>query len=71
MRAKVRVGYGGSGVQINPKSHLPTTAYMVEVHENLAQPHRNGKAKYLEDPVNRLLPEVIDLVVQYISRSGI
>lgn len=71
MRSQVRVGYGGTGVKINPRTKEPTTKYMVEVHENLAQGHRNGKAKFLEDPVNRLLPEIIELVAQYISQSKI
>ena len=30
--------------------------YAVEVHENLAAQHPNGKAKFLEEPLNRRAP---------------
>ena len=44
------VGYGQGGV--NPKSGAPAEDYMVKIHEDLTLYHQNGKAKFLEDPVN-------------------
>ena len=38
----VELTYGGTG-----------TEYAIEVHENLQNHHPHGKAKYLEDPMNR------------------
>lgn len=49
-----RVGYGGNGDPINPISETHSSEYMVVVHEDLSAFHPNGKAKYLEDPVNRV-----------------
>lgn len=45
------VGYGGNGDPINPKTGRAASDYMIAVHEDLTTPHRNGKAKFLEDPV--------------------
>lgn len=45
------VGYGGNGDPINPRTGKRASTYMVEVHEDLSVVHRNGKAKFLEDPV--------------------
>lgn len=47
---KFEFGYGGGNEQINPISGQSTDEYAVEVHENLAAIHPNGKAKFLEDP---------------------
>lgn len=46
------IGYGGNGDPINPKTGVPSSEYMVAVHENLEAIHPVGKAKFLEDPVN-------------------
>lgn len=46
-------GYGGSSVQTNPKTGQLTDDYMTAVHERLDIVHPQGKAKFLEDPVNR------------------
>jgi len=48
-----RVGYGGNGDPINPRTGKPASYYMVAVHERLDQRHVKGKAKFLEDPVRR------------------
>lgn len=45
------LGYGGNGDPINPKTGKPASYYMVKIHEDMSMPHRNGKAKFLEDPV--------------------
>lgn len=46
------VGYGRGGM--NPKTHAPAKEYMVKIHEDLSLSHpHGGKAKFLEDPVNR------------------
>jgi hypothetical protein len=46
-----RVGYGGNGDPINPRTGKRASQYMVKLHEDLTTPHHNGKAKFLEDPV--------------------
>lgn len=51
-RYEAVVGYGGNGDPINPETGEPASAYMVAVHEDLGAYHENGKAKFLEDPVN-------------------
>ncbi len=45
------LGYGGQGDPVNPLSGMPTSSYMLAVHEDLSANHPNGKAKFLEDPV--------------------
>lgn len=45
------VGYGGNGDPTNPKSKERASEYMMTVHEDLTAYHKNGKAKFLEDPV--------------------
>ena len=45
------VGYGGNGDPTNPKNGNRASSYMVSVHEDLTVAHKNGKAKFLEDPV--------------------
>lgn len=47
------VGYGGNGDPVNPKNGFRASEYMVEVHEDLNAYHTVGKAKFLEDPLNR------------------
>lgn len=47
------VGYGGNDDPTNPKSGVPASDYMIRVHEDLEAYHPIGKAKFLEDPVNR------------------
>lgn len=46
-----RIGYGGNGDPINPKTGLRASAYMLAVHEDLTALHIQGKAKFLEDPI--------------------
>ena len=36
--------------------------YALEVHENLYANHKVGKAKYLEDPVNRAAPTLLNKI---------
>lgn len=45
------VGYGGNGDPVNPKTGKHASEYMLEVHEDLSVPHRNGSAKFLEKAV--------------------
>lgn len=45
------VGYGGNGDPINPKNGKRASEYAREVHEDLSVYHKNGKAKFLEDPL--------------------
>jgi hypothetical protein len=49
----IKFGYGGVAVQVNHKSGKLTSVYAMIVHEDLTKTHKVGKAKFLEDPVNR------------------
>lgn len=49
-------GYNGKAT-VNPKSGETVSEYMIAVHEDLTAVHPNGKAKFLEDPVNRYAAE--------------
>lgn len=51
------IGYGGNGDPINPKTGKRASSYMVKVHEDLTVFHKNGKAKFLEDPVREYAKE--------------
>lgn len=46
-----QIGYGRNDVP-NPKSGELAMDYMIQVHEDLSVVHKNGKAKFLEDPFN-------------------
>lgn len=46
-----RIGYGGNGDPINPKTGRPASSYMVAVHEDLKKLHIQGNAKFLENPI--------------------
>jgi hypothetical protein len=52
-KGNVDFGYGGTHAKINPLTGLSANDYMVAVHERLDVFHPTGKAKFLEDPVNR------------------
>lgn len=43
--------------------------YAVYVHENLSAIHPTGKAKFLEDPVNRNLPILPETIGSAIARA--
>lgn len=58
-------GYGGSQDTTNPKTGQLASDYMVEVHEDLNAYHPHGNAKFLENPLNRLLHKL----EQYIGGS--
>lgn len=45
------IGYGGNGDPANPETGLCASAYARIVHEDLTLTHKNGKAKFLEDPL--------------------
>jgi len=49
---KVVLGYGTYRV-LNPRNNQPTAEYAHIVHEDLEAYHETGKAKFLEDPMNR------------------
>ena len=64
------IGYGGNGDPTNPKTGNRASDYMVEVHEDLSVYHRNGKAKFLEDPVREYGEEKFARTVfKYASES--
>lgn len=62
------VGYGGNGDPINPKTGKHASEYMVQVHEDLNQPHPNGgQAKFLEEAVQQYAQQEFPrTVAQYI-----
>ena len=52
-----RIGYGGNGDPVNPKTGKSASSYMQAVHEDLTAIHVHGKAKFLEDPVRSYAAE--------------
>lgn len=46
------IGYGGADAKTGARGYS-TSNYALAVHEKLFAQHVNGKAKYLEDPLNR------------------
>lgn len=43
------IGYGGD--KVNSRTGIPVADYMIQQHEDLTIRHKNGKAKFLEDPI--------------------
>lgn len=69
-RFTAELGYGGNGNPINPISGEAASDYMVAVHENLRAVHPNGKAKFLEDPIQEYARERFHrTVIQYASEA--
>ena len=54
----VEFGYGRENDMTNPRTGLLASEYMLAVHERLDVAHTNGKAKFLEDPLNEAIPEL-------------
>lgn len=52
-----RIGYGGNGDPVNPRTGRRASTYMVAVHEDLDAYHIQGKAKFLEDPIREFAQE--------------
>lgn len=46
-----KLGFGGNGDPVNPRTGEHASSYMTEVHEDLSAYHPIGKAKFLEDPI--------------------
>lgn len=67
------LGYGLNGDPVNFKTGKRASEYMLEVHEDLEMPHREGKAKFFEDPLReyqeKFLPDVVNIVRDSIERS--
>lgn len=59
---QVVFGYGGSADQLNWKSGKSASEYMLAVHERTDVRHTVGKAKFLEDPINRYKPRIESLL---------
>ena len=57
-QVRVTFGYGGENDLTNPKTGQQASEYMLAVHERLDLNHVVGKAKFLEDPVNRARPNL-------------
>jgi hypothetical protein len=67
---EARIGYGGNGDPINPKTGRPASSYMVAVHEDLDALHIGGKAKFLEDPIKDFARENFPrTVMQYVNEA--
>lgn len=64
----VTFGYGGPNAQINPKTGQSTEEYMLAVHERLDVNHPNGKAKFLEDPINRRTAAIENRLISRLRR---
>lgn len=62
----VNIGYGRSD-ELGASNQTPNT-YMVAVHERLDVYHPNGKAKFLEDPVNRHTRKGADSIADKIRK---
>ena len=62
----VDIGYGRSE-ELGASNETPNT-YMVAVHERLDVYHPNGKAKFLEDPVNRHTRKGADSIADKIRK---
>lgn len=65
----VDFGYGGDNAQTNPKTGESSEDYMVEVHERLDLYHPVGKAKFLEDPVNRSKVRMSERIAARMKRA--
>jgi hypothetical protein len=55
----IEFGYGGPNAQVNPRTGQNTDEYAYIVHEDLTANHPNGKAKFLEDPINTHAPNIL------------
>lgn len=64
----ISFGYGGSNAQVNPRTGQSTTDYAWIVHERLDTVHPIGKAKYLEDPINDIAPNILHMIGNDLSR---
>lgn len=63
-----RIGYGGNGDPINPKTGRRASSYMLAVHEDLNALHIQGKAKFLEDPIrNFYIKKFPRIVMRYVE----
>lgn len=62
----VPLGYGGPNDQVNPITGQLASKYAVPVHERVEVPHENGKAKFLEDPLNESAAHLLDSVGKHI-----
>lgn len=54
---EAKIGYGGNGDPVNPKTGKRASSYMMAVHEDLSAYHVHGKAKFLEDPIREYASE--------------
>jgi hypothetical protein len=45
--------------------------YAADVHENLEAQHKTGKAKFLEDPINRAAPGLPDRMAKRMRAGGL
>jgi hypothetical protein len=58
----VPMGYGGPNDIINPISGESASEYAIPVHEQVEIRHENGKAKFLEDPLNESAANLLEAV---------
>jgi hypothetical protein len=63
----VEFGYG-AGDRVNPRTKQSPQEYMMAVHERLDTYHPVGKAKFLEDPVNRHKITIEEKVARRLNR---
>lgn len=65
----VSIGYATEASdRYNPQSEAMASDYFWRVHEDLFQTHSNGKAKFLEDPVERAKARIDGKIKTIISK---
>jgi hypothetical protein len=63
------VGFcGPAGAGNAGETNDEDVGYAVYVHEDLSARHTKGKAKFLEDPLNRRLPEMARRLAERIRK---
>lgn len=67
---RVTVGYGGGKARVNPKTGQSAADYLLPLHERLDTFHPNGKAKFLEDPLNEAAATIAQVVADGV-RGGV
>jgi hypothetical protein len=58
----VPLGYGGANDKVNPISGESASTYAMPVHELVEIRHENGKAKFLEDPLNESGADLLETI---------
>lgn len=69
VRVRAEFGFGNIKDQVNPKTGLKASEYVIAVHEDLEARHPNGgQAKFLEIPVMRFKDRYAGIATMTIRR---